>query len=124
MFFMVLENNAIVNRGITAIFQSLFRGDEPQGAGAIDMKKAVLLSPNPGEEQIQMFHASVEDHLKVVSGVGRLRGGLRARHFVFDQFEAHCWHCMFGLHLFIHGKQAKSIVQKISAEKGGGGDSA
>lgn len=74
-----------------------------------NLLRDVLPSSNPGEEQRQLFRMSVEDHLKVVSGLGRLRGGLRTRHPVFGQFDAHSWHCMFGLHLIIHYKQAKYI---------------
>jgi len=123
-FFMILEHNAIVNRGITSIIQSLVRGEEPEGAGAIDMKKDVLPSRNPGEAQIQIFRASVEDHLLMIPSLGRLRRSLRAPHPFFGRFDAHNWHCMFGLHLFIHYKQAEYVTRKICAEKGVGADSA
>ncbi len=122
-FFMILEHNAIVNRGITSIIQSLVRGEEPEGAGAIDMKKDVLPSRNPGEAQIQLFRASVEDHLMMIPSLGRLRRSLRAPHPFFGRFNAHNWHCMFGLHLFIHYKQAEYVIRKISAGKGVGIDS-
>jgi hypothetical protein len=123
-FFMILEHNAIVNRGITSIVEHLARGEQPEGAEAIDMKRDVLPSRNPGEEQIQGFRESVEDHLQVISGLGELRGGLRTRHPNFGRFDAHNWHCMFGLHLYIHYKQASYVVRKISAQHGNHDDSA
>ncbi|MDX2451354.1 hypothetical protein [Desulfosarcina sp.] len=123
-FFMILEHNAIVNRGITSIIQSLVRGEEPEGAGAIDMKRDVRPSRNPGEAQIQIFRASVEDHLQMIPSLGRLRRGLRTPHPIFGRFDAHNWNCMFGLHLYIHYKQAEYVIRKISAEKGGGAESA
>ncbi len=123
-FFMILEHNAIVNRGITSIIQGLVRGEKPEGAGAIDMKRDVLPSRNPGEEQIQKFRESVEDHLQMIASHGGLRGGLRTRHPIFGRFDAHNWHCMFGLHLYIHYKQAEYVIRKISAGKGVGTDSA
>ena len=121
-FFMILEHIAIVNRSVTSLVPSLVRGEEPEGLSDFDPKKDVMPSPDPGIEQIHAFRSSVEDHLIVVSGLDRLRGSLRIQHPIFGQFDAHCWHCMFGLHLFIHYKQAEYVVQKICAEQGSGSD--
>lgn len=122
-FFMILEHNAIVNRGITSIVEHLARGEEPEDAGGIDMKRDVLPSRNPGEEQLQLFRTSVEGHLQIIPSLGRLRGGLRTRHPIFGRFDAHNWHCMFGLHLYLHYKQAESVIRKISARHGNRDDS-
>jgi len=111
-FFMLLEHNTIVNRSITSVVQSLARGEEPEGPGAIDPKAGVMPSPDPGVEQIEAFRESVNAHLEVVSNLPRLRGTIKKRHPVFGDFDAHRWHCMFGLHLMIHYKQAKMVVQK------------
>jgi hypothetical protein len=116
-FFMILEHNAIVNRSITSIVKSLVRGEEPKGAGAIDPKRDVMPSRNPGEEQIEAFRSSVEDHLTVISGLSPLRGTSTKRHPIFGQFDAHRWHCMFGFHLLVHYKQAKYVIRKIRPEK-------
>jgi hypothetical protein len=115
--FMILEHNAIVNRSITSIIQSLVRGEKPMGAGAINPKKDVMPSLNPGVEQIQAFRSSVEEHLSVISGYSRLRGSLKSRHPIFGEFDAQCWHCMFNFHLHVHYKQAKYVVQKICADQ-------
>ena len=113
-FFKILEHNAIVNRSITSIIESLVRGEEPEGAGAIDMKRDVMPSKCPGIEQIESFRNSVIEHIKIVSGYHSLRNSSTKHHPVFGIFNAHQWHCMFGFHLFIHYKQAKYIINKIT----------
>lgn len=112
-FFKLLEHNTIVNRSFTSIIESLVRGEKPQGAGAIDMKKDVMPSENPGAEQIAFFQNSVAEHIKTVSGFRNLRDTPVMLHPLFGAFTAHQWHCMFGFHLFIHYIQAKYIVNKI-----------
>lgn len=114
-FFMILEHNVIVNRSIMSIVAALARGEEPTGAGAIDMKRDVMPSENAGVEQIDALRDSVAEHLRVVSGLRRLGGGLKKRHPVFGQFNAHQWHCMFAFHLLIHYRQALYVVRAVSA---------
>jgi hypothetical protein len=111
--FMILEHNAIVNRSITATLECLARGEKPSGVGVVDPKRDVMPSADPGEEQIQAFQASVETHLKVVSGLRRLRSTRTSRHPLFGQLNAHGWHCMFGFHLEIHRRQAKAVSDII-----------
>ncbi len=113
-FFKILEHNTIVNRSFTSIIESLVRGEEPEGAGAIDMKKDVMPSENPGTEQMESFHNSVTEHIKIVSNYQSLRDTPTEHHPVFGKFNAHQWHCMFGFHLFIHYAQAKYIISKIN----------
>ena len=113
-FFMILEHNVIVNRSITAIVQRLARGEKPMGSGDMDPKKDVMPSADPGEEQIQAFRASVETHLENVSRLPRLRSTPTSRHPIFGQLNAHGWHCMFGLHLGIHRKQAEFVIRTIN----------
>lgn len=115
-FYMLLEHNAIVNRSITSITQSLAEGKEPTGHGAIDPKKDVLPSPNPGIEQIEAFNASIDDHLKTVSILSRLKGSKTKPHPIFGPFDAHCWHCMFAFHLQVHAKQAKRIFEECISD--------
>lgn len=113
-FFKILEHNVIVNRSFTSIIESLVRGEEPEGAGAIDMKRDVMPSKNPGTEQIESFRNSVAEHIKAVSDFRNLRDSPTKLHPLFGAFTAHQWHCMFGFHLFIHYMQAKYIVNKIT----------
>ena len=115
-YFMVLEHNTIVNRSITSVIESLVQGEEPKGIGAIDPKRDVMPSANPGEEQIKAFCSSIENHLKVVAGLSPLRGTITKRHPIFGEFDAHYWHCMFAFHLLVHYKQAKYVNQKICSE--------
>jgi hypothetical protein len=75
-------------------------------------------SKDSGVEQIEAFRSSVEDHLRVVSGLDRLRDSRRKRHSVFGEFDGHDWHCMFRFHLLIHYKQAAYVVRKACAEQG------
>ena len=89
-----------------------------------NLLRDVLPSRDPGEAQIQLCRTSVEDHLQMIAGLGGLRGGLRTRHPIFGRFDAHCWDCMFGLHLFIHYKQAKYVIRTRSAANGNRADSA
>ena len=116
-FFMILEHDAIVNRSITSIVAQLARGEEPAGVGAIDPKKDVMPSANPGEEQVENFRRSVEEHLETVARLGPLRGTRTKAHPVFGQFDAHKWNCMFGFHLNLHFKQAEHVVAQIRAKK-------
>lgn len=113
-FFGILEHNVIVNRSITEIVKSLVRGQKPAGEGAIDMKNDVMPSTDPGGEQIEAFRTSVEEHLESVSGLRGLRQTSTKRHPVFGELNAHGWHCMFGLHLDIHRKQAEAAIDIIT----------
>jgi hypothetical protein len=110
-FFQILEHNAIVNGAISGVVQSLARGEAP--TGAIDPKHDVMPSADPGPEQVEVFRASVTDHLEAVAHLGPLRGGLNHRHPVFGDFDAHRWHCMFGFHLLLHLRQAKYVVARV-----------
>ena len=112
-YFMILEHNVIVNRSISAIVESLARGEKPTGAGAIDSKKDVMPSSDPGEEQVAALEASVANHIHMVASLNRLRGTATTRHPIFDDLDAHGWHCMFGLHLEIHLRQAQAVLRAI-----------
>jgi len=111
---MIIEHNVIVNRSITAIVESLAKGEQPAAIGVVDPKRDVMPSKDPGEEQVQAFQSSVETHLEVVSRLPRLRSTQTYRHPVFGQLNAHGWHCMFGLHLDIHRNQAKAVCNTIN----------
>ena len=106
-FFMLLEHNAIVNRSITSVVEGLVRGEVLEG---IDPKRDVMPSPSAGIEQVGAFRKSVERHLSVVPTLGGLRGTVKKPHPIFGPFDAHGWHCMFGLHLKVHLKQAKLLA--------------
>ena len=111
--YMILEHNVIVNRTMTAIVVSLARNEEPRNVPVRDSKKDVMPSVDPGPEQVEAFVASVEDHLRVVKKLKKLRGTLRKQHPIFGLLDAHGWHCMCCLHLEVHAPQVASVFDGI-----------
>ena len=118
--FMIFEHNIIVNRYITAVVEGLGRGVMPDGVGAIDFKKDVMPSEAPGPEQVAALEDSVAVHLRAVSRFPRLRSTITARHPLFDDLDAHGWHCMFMFHLEIHLRQARAVVRIIENDRSHG----
>jgi len=113
---MILEHNSIVNRSISATIQQLVQGGPLSGAAAIDPKKDVMPSQSAGEEQLQEFQNSVNEHVGVVANLGRLRGTITAPHPIFGDFDAHKWNCMLSFHLSLHYKQAQHVVRAALAK--------
>ena len=112
-FYMILEHNVIVNRTMSMIVESLARNEEPKNLPVKDPKKDVMPSGSPGPEQLKAFCQSVEDHLKLVSGLSGLRGTFKTPHPIFGMLNAHGWHCMFCLHLELHLSQAKRVLDWV-----------
>ena len=104
--FMILEHTTIVNGHITRTVHALSQEIDPPD---FDMKLDVTPSAVSGEEQMQTFRVSVEEHLALVSSLAGLRGTSTHRHPFFGHLTAHGWHCMFGLHLRIHQRQAEAV---------------
>jgi hypothetical protein len=116
-FYMILQHNDIVDRSISAIVRQPVRGEPLSGAAAIDPKKDVMPCPSAGEEQLQAFQDSVNEHVEMMNSLGRLRGTKTAPHPVFGDFDAHKWNCMFSFHLVVHYKQARHVVRIAKAEQ-------
>jgi hypothetical protein len=112
-FYMILEHNMIVNRSISAIIRQLARNEPLSGAAIIDPKKDVMPSQTAGEEQLGLFRDSVNEHMEMVKGIGKLRGTKTKAHMIFGDFDAHKWNCMFSFHLKIHYNQAKHVVNAV-----------
>lgn len=112
-FYMILEHNEIVNRSISATVRQLARGEPPGGPATIDPKTGVMPSISAGEQQLPRFRNSVNDHLKVVNTLGRLRGTKTSPHPVFGEFDAHKWNCMFSFHLNLHLKKAEYDIRTV-----------
>jgi hypothetical protein len=112
-FFQVLEHNAIVNRGIAATVEALALGRELSGAALMNPKTDVLPKGLSGPEQLEAFRRSVEDYLLMVGTLPVLRGTAETPHPVFGPFDAHKWHCMFGLHLGLHLRQAEKLLSLV-----------
>jgi hypothetical protein len=109
-FFMILEHNTIVNRSVAGVVRSLALGEDLPASARIDPKRDVMPSADPGAEQVEAFRDSVESHLATVARLPGLRRTSRLPHPVFGDLDAHGWHCMFGLHLEIHLKQAETVA--------------
>jgi len=112
-FFQLLEHNAIVNRSIAAMVEALALGKEPEGAALINPKTDVLPKGLSGPEQVEAFRSSVDDYLFLVTTLPKLKGTSERPHPVFGSFDAHKWHCMFGLHLGLHLNQARKILSLL-----------
>lgn len=113
-FFMILEHNVIINRNISTVVQRLARGEKHCAPQDFDPKRDVMPSANAGEEQIKAFQASVEIYLEKVARLPRLRSTPTSLHPIFGELNAHGWHCMFGLHLELHCRQAEAVISSIS----------
>jgi hypothetical protein len=111
-YWMLLEHNAIVNRSMTEIVCSLAEDREPGPAAQINPKTDVLPDSSSGLDQVDAFQRSIDDHLRCVPTLGKLKGTATRPHPVFGDFDAHQWHCMLGFHLMIHFKQARLIVRQ------------
>jgi hypothetical protein len=116
-FYMILEHNTIVNKSISSTIQQLVHGKPLRGAAAIDPKKDVMPSQSAGEEQLQEFQNSVNEHVGAMANLGRLRGTITAPHPIFGDFDAHKWNCMLSFHLSLHYKQAQHVVRVSLAEQ-------
>jgi hypothetical protein len=114
-FLQILEHNAIVNRSIAAIVEALALGREPSGAALINPKTDVLPLGISGPEQVEEFRSSVDDYLSMITTLPDLRGTAERPHPVFGSFDAHKWHCMFGLHLGLHLRQAGKVLDLLGS---------
>ena len=114
-FYMILEHNTIVNRGIGATVEQLVRGDPLHGDALINPKTDVMPSASAGPEQLKMFRDSVTHHMARVETFGRLRGTRTAPHVIFGDFDAHKWNCMFSFHLGLHYRQAAHLARRMIA---------
>ncbi|MDA8909286.1 hypothetical protein N9I65_03845 [bacterium] len=113
--FQILEHNTIVNRRISA--QVLFAaGEGPEPDPDFDVKHDVMPTETAGPEQMTDFEKSVERHLELVSALTHLRGGPLADHPVFGPFDGHKWHCMLGVHLLLHRRQAEAVAEIVRTE--------
>jgi hypothetical protein len=110
-FYMILAHNVIVNRAIRLIVRALVEGAEPRELAGMNPRRDVMPAASAGPEQVAAFQSSVEDYLAAVVALPRLRGTPTWRHPVFDQLDAHGWHCMFALHLQIHLRQAAAVLR-------------
>ena len=110
-YFQLLEHNAIVNRNITRVVRALMTGEGAEQLDEFDTKKDVLPSAETGQESVEDFTKSVDEHIAYIGEFGHLKSSARRDHPIFGAFDAHMWHGMFGLHLKVHANQAKMIAE-------------
>lgn len=109
--FMILEHNTIVQREVNLLLESIIRGEEYQSD--FNPKTDVMPSRNPGPEQVAPFEESIAEHLRILEPVPKLRGGRTEMHSLFGPLDLHGWHCMFGVHLQLHRKQAEAAARRL-----------
>ena len=89
----------------------LAAGVDPSDMNRIDPKKDVMPGSAAGPEQVDIFKASVEDHIARVTPLSDLRKTIKVPHPLFGMFNAHMWTCMFSFHLKVHFKQAELLAK-------------
>lgn len=114
-FYQLLEHNRLVNEAITATTEQLAKGQPLSGAATIDPAIDVLPSADAGILELTRFNHSVDEHLRIVESLPKLRNTATSHHPIFGSFDAHSWNCMFAFHLRIHFKQAQTIVSRLIA---------
>lgn len=112
-FFQLLQHNRLVNEAITAITVQLAKDLPLSGAATINPATDVLPSDHAGIEELERFNVSIDEHLRNVASLVRLRGTRTTPHPMFGTFDAHNWNCMFAFHLHIHLKQAITIIDLL-----------
>lgn len=114
-FYQLLEHNRLVNEAITATTEQLAKGLPLSGAATIDPAIDVLPSADAGIFELTCFNDSVDEHLRMVESLPKLRNTKASPHPIFGSFDAHRWNCMFAFHLRIHFRQAQTIVSHLKA---------
>ncbi len=111
-YYQLLEHNAIVNEVMSLNVKMLMTGQGKKVIESFNPKTDVLPSEDAGSEQMKHFQDSIDDHLMTMKGFDDLKSDGTNTHPLFGEFDAHMWHGMIGLHLKVHYKQAKMIVDK------------
>lgn len=104
----ILEHNAIVNCIFTRNIESLENNRKIQ---KIDPKLDVLPKKGVGVQARNNFITSIEDHLHFVKSIRDMRKSKTAEHAIFGKFNAHQWHSFLPIHLSIHRKQMKVVLE-------------
>lgn len=110
--YQLLEHNTIVNRAITQLICDLADGVPPEDMNRIDPKHDVMPGDGAGEEQVDIFTTSVQDHIARITPLSDLRKTRKVPHPLFGNFNAHMWTCMFSFHLKVHFNQARFLAEE------------
>jgi len=106
--FMVLDHLRIVNEGITQIIEDLSH-DRPfaQEVRIQDVKPHVASGP----DTVARFMKSVTNYEATIDRLGTLGHRVRHPHPWFGPMTAHDWHCLAGIHHWVHRRQIERITQ-------------
>jgi hypothetical protein len=108
--FMVLDHLRIVNEGITLIIEDLSH-DRPfsQEVRIQDVKP----SPESGPEVIKRYIQSVSAYAGTIHRLGKFSNRIRHPHPWFGPMTPGDWHCLAGIHHFVHRRQIVRIKQVL-----------
>ena len=115
--YMVLDHLRIVNEGMTQIIDDLSH-DRPfaQEVRIQDVKPHVASS----SETVDRFMQSVTNYEATIDRLGTLGHRVRHPHPWFGPMTAHDWHCLAGIHHWVHRRQIERVKQGLEAVGVGG----
>ena len=104
--YMVLDHLRIVDEMYARTIEALKQGE---ALGSATRIQEVKPSPGAGLETIERFNEAVETYEATVKRLGRLGGSARHPHPWFGPMTAHEWHCLAGIHHWVHRQQIERI---------------
>lgn len=115
--FMVLDHLKIVNEGMTQIIEDLSH-DRPfaQEVRIQDVKPHV----HSGPDTVDRFMKSVTNYEATINQLSMLGHRVRHPHPWFGPMAAHDWHCLAGIHHWVHRRQIERIKQSLKTAGVGG----
>ena len=115
--FMVLDHLKIVNEGMTQIIEDLSH-DRPfaQEVRIQDVKPHV----DSGPDVVDRFIQSVDTYEATITRLGTLGHRVRHPHPWFGPMTAHDWHCLAGIHHWVHRRQIERVKQGLETAVVGG----
>ena len=115
--YMVLDHLRIVNEGMAQIIEALSH-DHPfaQEVRIQDVKPHVASN----SETVDRFMQSVTNYESTIDRLGTLGHRVRHPHPWFGPMTAHDWHCLAGIHHWVHRRQIERVKQGLEAVGVGG----
>lgn len=108
---MTIDHLRITNEAFGGIIQCLARNEIPPGVASI---AAVKPSPAPSEVVWEEYKRSCSDLLTAIAENPNLNTRLKFAHPWFGPLDAEGWHLLAGLHMGIHRKQIKAILERLT----------
>ena len=112
--FMVLDHLRIVNEGMTQIIEDLSH-DRPfaQEVRIQDVKPHV----HSGPDTVNRFMKSVTNYEATINRLGTLGHRVRHSHPWFGPMTPHDWHCLAGIHHWVHRRQIERVKQGLETSE-------